>query len=89
MVFNPGMDAFRDRPTTIERAFALAASGAFFGITTLRKALSREGYGDARVQLDGHFIQKQLVTAMKRANPDGVQANMASTRKRVATAPAP
>lgn len=48
------------RPNVIERAFALARSGMCRAVSDVRKTLSKEVYLDARSQLDGRFIKRQL-----------------------------
>jgi hypothetical protein len=47
------------RPTQLERAFILAASGSFISVGDLRRALKAEGYVEDG-QLYGHSITKQL-----------------------------
>jgi hypothetical protein len=49
-----------DRPTLVERAFALAESGACESLAMMRKQLRAEGYSDA-AQLSGSSIRNQLV----------------------------
>ena len=57
------------RLTTIERAFELARSGTYSNLGKLRQALSKEGYGDVRAQLDGRSIQAQLNALLDAAMP--------------------
>jgi hypothetical protein len=49
-----------DRPTLVERAFALAESGTCESLAMIRKQLRGEGYSDAG-QLSGSSIRNQLV----------------------------
>jgi hypothetical protein len=49
-----------DRPTLIERAFALAESGTCESLAMVRMQLRAEGYSDAG-QLSGSSIRNQLV----------------------------
>ena len=54
--------------STLERAFALAASGRFYKLSDIRLQLHREGYNHEMVQ--GPALTKQLVEAMVQArNP--------------------
>jgi hypothetical protein len=52
--------------STLERAFALAASGRFHKVSDIRLQLHREGYNHALVQ--GPVLAKQLVEAMEKAH---------------------
>jgi hypothetical protein len=47
-------------PTTLERAFTLARSGAFANVADLRIALKREGYDQVEAHLVGPSISRQL-----------------------------
>lgn len=49
-----------DRPTTIERAYALARSGECNGVSEIKARLKREGYADVVGQLYGPTLQRQL-----------------------------
>lgn len=49
-----------DRPTCIERAFALAQGGKCGSLTTIREQLKAEGYSDID-QLSGNSIRAQLM----------------------------
>jgi hypothetical protein len=49
-----------DRPTTIERAYALARSGECAGVADIKAKLKREGYGDVAGQLYGPTLQRAL-----------------------------
>ena len=48
-----------DHLTTIERAFALARSGKYATVTSIRKQLRVEGYQD-KSQFQGPALYKQL-----------------------------
>lgn len=48
------------RPTTLERAFALARSGDYAGVSEVRAQLKAEGYSVA--QLEGPSLARQLRT---------------------------
>lgn len=52
--------------TTLERAFELARSGRYHGISELKRAISAEGYTAS--QLDGPSLRRQLNDLMKAAN---------------------
>jgi len=49
----------QEQPTTIERAFALARSGRFATVTSIRKQLRLEGYQE-KSQLQGRALYSQL-----------------------------
>lgn len=49
-----------DRPTHVERAFALAEGGTCESLAMIRKQLRAEGYAD-NGQLSGSSIRNQLV----------------------------
>ena len=49
-----------DRPTYMERAFALAEGGACESLNAIRKQLKSEGYSEAG-QLSGASIRNQLM----------------------------
>jgi hypothetical protein len=49
-----------DRPTLVERAFALAEGGTCESLAMMRKQLRAEGYSDT-AQLAGNSIRNQLV----------------------------
>jgi hypothetical protein len=50
-----------DRPTAIERAYILAASGRMNSVGEIKQALRAEGYTE-KGQLYGHAVIKQLST---------------------------
>lgn len=54
------------RPSIVERAFQLAASGQYKSVTELRRQLSAEDYPDARPHLDGKTMRSQLADVMFR-----------------------
>jgi hypothetical protein len=56
------------RPTVIERAFALAATGQFNDIQSIRKALLAEGFS-VNNQLMGRTLTDQLRKVMAGARP--------------------
>lgn len=56
-----------DRPTQIERAFALAAGGIVSDTTELKKKLRSEGYPDDG-QLYGRTLLAQLMKLITEAN---------------------
>jgi hypothetical protein len=56
----PGMDR---RPTIVERAYELAASGEFSKVSDIAQRLSREGYMSPREHLEGRMIQSALKKA--------------------------
>lgn len=47
-----------DRPTALERAFALARDG--YALTDIARILKRENYMDVASLLDGSHVRKQL-----------------------------
>ena len=51
-----------DRPGTVERAFQLASSGKFAGVSEVRKQLSVEGYPDANAQLAAISLRRQITS---------------------------
>jgi hypothetical protein len=51
--------------STLERAFALAASGRFYKVSDIRLQLHREGYNYELVQ--GPVLAKQLLDVMEEA----------------------
>ena len=59
-----------DRPTYMERAFALAEGGACESLNAIRKQLKAEGYSEAG-QLSGGSIRNQLmrIIAARKAAP--------------------
>jgi hypothetical protein len=57
------------RPTFIERAFTLAASGRISRTSDIRAALKAEGYSDEG-QLYGRTIQQQLQKLMAKAKAE-------------------
>ncbi len=57
------------RPTTLERAFALARTGAYAGVEEIRAQLKAEGY--SLMQMQGRALARQLrdiCIASRRAN---------------------
>ncbi len=48
------------QPSTIERAYELARSGLYPGVTEIRMQLKNEGYADYMSQLEGAWIKSQL-----------------------------
>jgi hypothetical protein len=48
------------RPTTLERAFALAESGEYASVPELRIRLRSEGYDQVDAHLAGRSISRQL-----------------------------
>ena len=61
-----GRRQMSDRPTQIERAFALAASGRMASIKDLRETLKSEGYPEDR-QISGGSIRAQLTKLIMEA----------------------
>lgn len=49
-----------DSVDLLKRAFELARSGNLDSVTSIKRALTGEGYGNVRQHLDGAGIQKQL-----------------------------
>jgi hypothetical protein len=47
-------------PTTLERAFVLARSGACAGVSDIRLALKRERFDQVEAHLAGQSIARQL-----------------------------
>jgi hypothetical protein len=64
--------------STLERAFALAASGHFHKVSDIRLQLHREGYNHELVQ--GPALTKQLNDAMEEAHQ--LAANGAHVQKK-------
>jgi hypothetical protein len=68
--------------STLERAFALAASGRFHKVSDIRLQLHREGYNYELVQ--GPVLAKQLTAAMEQAHrreADGAHGQKAPVKK--------
>ena len=63
--------------STLERAFALAASGRFHKLSDIRLQLHREGYNHNMVQVPA--LTKQLADAMEQAHQR--EANARRVRK--------
>ena len=61
-------------PTTIERAFELAASGKVGSLAELRRQLTREGFALANAHVQGAALTKQLGAMIRQAatEPAGV-----------------
>lgn len=57
-----------DRPTPLERAFELAASGTYRSVDEIRAHLKREGFDVA--QLTGRTLANQLRHQIKQASED-------------------
>ena len=55
-----------DRPTCIERAFALAKSGKCDSVKSVRQQLKAEGYSEAG-HLSGNAIRRQLMALLATA----------------------
>ena len=55
-----------DRPTCIERAFALARSGKCDSVKSVRQQLKAEGYSEAG-HLSGNAIRRQLMALLAAA----------------------
>jgi hypothetical protein len=60
------------RPTGVERAFILAASGRVRSVSEVRAALRSEGYPEDG-QLSGTTISKQLAKLIAAAKPKAEQ----------------
>jgi hypothetical protein len=69
--------------STLERAFALAASGRFHKVSDIRLQLHREGYNYELVQ--GPVLTKQLTDAMEQAHQR--QTNGAHDQKKAPAKP--
>jgi hypothetical protein len=52
-----------DRPTCLERAFALATTGHCETLQSIRQQLKHEGYSEAG-QLSGSHVRNQLIALM-------------------------
>ena len=68
--------------STLERAFALAASGRFHRVSDIRLQLHRESYSYELVQ--GPVLAKQLTEAMEQAHrreADGAHGQKAPAKK--------
>lgn len=48
------------KPSTVERAYELAATGKYPGVNAIRVQLKAEGYVDYMTQLEGAWIKSQL-----------------------------
>jgi hypothetical protein len=59
-----------DRPTYLERAFALARSGPCESMNTIRDQLAAEGYSEAG-QLYGRTIRNQLAKLIAARKAEG------------------
>jgi hypothetical protein len=64
------------RPTTIERAFQVARTGAVATLQEISFHLHREGYLDVNHQLNGPLIRKQL-RAILRSSQSNAEAERA------------
>jgi hypothetical protein len=56
-----------DRATLLERAFQLAATGAYAGASDIARELATEGYLNIRAHLDGFDLKRQLRRACRAA----------------------
>ena len=56
--------------STVERAFELARSGRCDGVEAIRKQLSVEGYLDARPQICGPSLIRELTTLCRDARAE-------------------
>src|ERR1700712_3270596 len=72
--------AMMDRATLLERAFQLAATGAYSGASDIGRQLASEGYLNIRAHLDGFVLKRQPRRACRAARDGGarVQAGSAS-----------
>jgi hypothetical protein len=59
-----------DRPTTLERAFALARSGDHASVADIRAQLRREGHDQVEAHLAGPAIGRQLRALCDAARAD-------------------
>jgi hypothetical protein len=67
-----------DRPTTLERAFALARTGEFRSKGEIAKALSREGFSvDELRQLHGISLSRQLKEICRASRAEQPEAEAA------------
>ncbi len=56
------------RPTTVERAYQLAGGGECATVAEIKTRLSKEGYGDAQMQIQGAALGaalRRLIMASK------------------------
>lgn len=63
------MTHMSDRPTALERAFELAASGVYTSVTGIRERLKRDGFQVA--QVTGRTLARQLRRQIKQAQKGG------------------
>lgn len=56
-------------PTTLERAFALARTGAYASVTEIRQQLKRERFDQVEGHLAGHSINRELRALCQAAQP--------------------
>jgi hypothetical protein len=61
------------RPTTVERAYQIAASGEYGTVTDVSEALRKEGY-DARAHFVGRILPTTLRRMIKEARSKGGEA---------------
>ena len=57
------------KPTVVERAYELAASGEFSRVSDIAQRLSKEGYASPREHLEGRMIQSALRKACAASRP--------------------
>lgn len=76
------------RRSTLERAFEIARSVEWNGLTALMRQLHAEGYTDARVQCDGPAIRRQLKKAAKTWAVANHMTRALKSRARPSTPPA-
>ncbi len=65
------------RPTTLERAFAVAREGRVVSLYDIVQTLQAEGYADCVAQLSGPSLRAQLRLLIQRAHSE-VEANLPS-----------
>ena len=56
------------RPDVVARAFEMARSGQYSGVTAIKRALKREQYLDVAAHLDGASMNRQLRQEMELAS---------------------
>ncbi|MDZ4760609.1 MAG: hypothetical protein SGJ21_06015 [Alphaproteobacteria bacterium] len=56
----PAARVYATRPSTVERAFHLAATGLYPKVSALAEQLVREGYFDARAHFSSRALSRQL-----------------------------
>lgn len=58
------------RPTTLERAYQLAASGECDGVSDIKRQLNAEGYPDVQGQLYGASVTSALRKLAEKARAE-------------------